>query len=70
MRSDPFALLAEFAAASDSNAWILVGGLMVHCHAERAGIAHARPTDDADIVVELAGSTTAGAAARRRRPQR
>jgi hypothetical protein len=36
---------------------MLVGGLMVHAHAQLAGIRHARPTDDADLVVEVrAGS--------------
>lgn len=53
MRSDPYALLAEVATAIDADNWILVGGLMVHCHAERSGIMHTRPTDDVDIVVEL-----------------
>lgn len=53
MPSDPYGLLAEVAAALDINDWVLVGGLMVHCHARRAGINHTRPTDDADIVVEV-----------------
>ncbi|WP_420174917.1 hypothetical protein [Luteococcus sp. OSA5] len=40
-----------------------MGGLMVHCHAHLAGITHVRPTDDADIVVELQTSTYATHAA-------
>ena len=32
---------------------MLVAGLMVHCHALRAGIVHARPTHDTDLVVEI-----------------
>lgn len=32
---------------------MLVGGLMVHAHALLSGVSHARPTDDADLVVEL-----------------
>lgn len=53
MHSDPYTLLAEVAAAIDTDGWVLVGGLMVHCHAHQAGVMHVRPTDDADIVVEL-----------------
>lgn len=41
---------------------MLVGGLMVHAHAVLAGIAHPRPTDDADLVVELRVSTYLDAA--------
>jgi fructose-specific component phosphotransferase system IIB-like protein len=46
---------------------MLVGGLMVHAHAHRAGIQHARPTDDADLVVELGAGSYAEAAAVLRR---
>lgn len=53
MRSDPFSLLLEVAQIFKPGTWILVGGLMVHCHAQMAGITHLRPTDDADIVVKL-----------------
>lgn len=53
MRSDPHALLTEVAMSFELDSWLLVGGLMVHCHAQRAGVTHVRPTDDADIVVEL-----------------
>lgn len=53
MRCDPYALLAEVATVFEVGSWLLVGGLMVHCHAQRAGITQVRPTDDVDIVVEL-----------------
>ena len=42
---------------------ILVGGLMVHAHAQLADIQHARPTDDADLVVEVRAGSYAQAAA-------
>jgi len=62
--SDPFDRLDEIARVVDPATWMLVGGLMVHCHAQRADIAHARPTDDADVVVEIRpGSYSAAAAA-------
>lgn len=53
MPSDPYLLLTELATSFKSDAWFLVGGLMVHCHAQKAGVMHLRPTDDADIVLEL-----------------
>lgn len=53
MPSDVYTQLDEIAAALPIGSWMLVGGLMVHCHAEHAGIHHARPTDDADLVLEL-----------------
>jgi hypothetical protein len=42
---------------------MLIGGLMVHAHAQLAGIVHARPTDDADLVVEVRAGSYAEAAA-------
>jgi len=42
--------------------WMLVGGLMVHAHAQLAGIRHPRPTDDADLVVEVRAGSYAEAA--------
>lgn len=51
------------AATLNPDGWVLVGGLMVHCHARRAGVTHVRPTDDADIVVELQTQTYAAHAA-------
>lgn len=55
--TDPFERIDELVLALPPERWMLVGGLMVHAHALRAGIQHVRPTDDADLVVEIrAGS--------------
>jgi hypothetical protein len=59
---DAFERLDEIAAALPSERWLLVGGLMVHAHARLAGVPHARPTDDADVVVELRAGSYAEAA--------
>lgn len=54
---DVFERLDQIAHLLPADRWMLVGGLMVHAHASLAGIPHLRPTDDADLVVELrAGS--------------
>ncbi|MFZ1411353.1 MAG: hypothetical protein WAS07_07845 [Micropruina sp.] len=50
---DVFGRIDQIAQVLPRDRWMLVGGLMVHAHARLAGIAHARPTDDADLVVEL-----------------
>ena len=59
---DAFERLDELAAALPSERWLLVGGLMVHAHASLAGVSHGRPTDDADLVVELRAGSYAEAA--------
>nr|NLI50766.1 hypothetical protein [Propionibacterium sp.] len=57
MAFDVFERVDQIALVLPPERWMLVGGLMVHAHARLAGIQHARPTDDADLVVELrAGS--------------
>lgn len=61
--SDPFAQLGEIAQALPADRWMLVGGLMVHAHAELAGLVHPRPTDDVDMVVELRAGSYLEAAA-------
>ena len=61
---DAFTRLAEIAAALPPEHWLLIGGLMVHAHAELAGVPYTRPTDDADLVVELRAVSYAGAADR------
>lgn len=53
MTGDVFNRLEEIAAVLPPERWVLVGGLMVHAHAQLAGITHTRPTDDADLVVEV-----------------
>ncbi len=64
MPSDIFDGVDEIAGVLHPQRWMLVGGLMVHSHALVAGIEHPRPTDDADLVVELrAGSYGEAAAA-------
>ena len=54
---DVFERVKEIANNLSPDRWMLVGGLMVHAHAQLAGIQHARPTDDADLVVEARPGT-------------
>jgi hypothetical protein len=61
MIADPFARLDEIATVLAPDRWMLVGGLMVHAHAQLAALPHVRPTDDADLVVELRAGTYAEA---------
>lgn len=63
MSQDVFQRLDEIAESLSPGRWMLVGGLMVHAHAQLAGIQHARPTDDADLVVEARAGSYAQAAA-------
>ena len=53
MAFDLFGAASEIATVLPASKWMLVGGLMVHAHAQLAGITHHRPTDDTDLVVEL-----------------
>lgn len=62
MSTEVLARLDEIATRLPPERWMLVGGLMVHAHALLAGVQHERPTDDADLVVELATDTYASAA--------
>jgi len=50
---DIFGALDEVADVLDPGTWMLVGGLMVHAHSVQAGVSNPRPTDDADIVLEV-----------------
>lgn len=59
MLCDPFDVLAQIALTIPSDTWMLVGGLMVHCHAQRAGVRHVRPTQDVDLVVEVRAASYA-----------
>ena len=63
MSQDVFERVQEIANNLPPDRWMLVGGLMVHAHAQLAGIQHARPTDDADLVVEARAGSYAEAAA-------
>ena len=49
----PWNLVFEVADATDSKAWVLVGGLMVHAHAIRAGVNPPRPTGDIDLLMNM-----------------
>lgn len=60
---DVWERLDEITSGLPTEHWILIGGLMVHAHAIREDVRHVRPTDDADLVVELA-TTSYPAAAR------
>jgi hypothetical protein len=64
---DVFERVAEIANNLSPDRWMLVGGLMVHAHAQLTGIQHARPTDDVDLVVEVRAGSYAQAAAVLRR---
>ena len=61
---DVFERLDEIAGALAKERWLLVGGLMVHAHAHLAGVNYPRPTDDADLVVELRAGSYAEAVSR------
>lgn len=63
MSQDVFERVEEIANNLSPDRWLLVGGLMVHAHAQLAGIPHARPTDDVDLVVEVRTGSYAQAAA-------
>lgn len=63
MSRDVFERVQEIADNLSPDRWLLVGGLMVHAHAQLAGIQHARPTDDVDLVVEVRAGSYAQAAA-------
>jgi len=60
---DVFERVQEIADKLSPDRWVLIGGLMVHAHAQLAGIQHARPTDDVDLVVEVRAGSYAQAAA-------
>ncbi|WP_404445723.1 hypothetical protein LG315_01670 [Microbacterium marinum] len=58
----PWSLLFEIAQVTTPGEWVLVGGLMVHVHAVRAGIRASRPTEDVDLLLNIAASTVAAVA--------
>jgi len=58
----PWSLLLEVARATPDDAWALVGGLMVHVHALRAGIVASRPTRDIDLVLDVHAATVSAVA--------
>lgn len=50
----PWPLAFELASALPKGSWVLVGGLMVHIHALRAGLVAMRPTSDVDLLLNVA----------------
>lgn len=59
---DVWSHLDDVAKAIPAHHWMLIGGLMVHAHAQQRGIRHVRPTDDADLVIELSATSYPAAA--------
>lgn len=49
----PWSTLFELTAATRTEGWVLVGGLMVQLHARRAGIPEPRATKDVDLLVDV-----------------
>lgn len=58
----PWPLAFEIAAATPPGSWVLVGGLMVHVHAIRAGIEATRPTRDVDVLLNIEAATVSDVA--------
>lgn len=58
----PWSLLFEIADVTTPGEWVLVGGLMVHAHALRAGITASRPTEDVDLLLNLAAASVGAVA--------
>lgn len=53
----PWPLAFEVAASTPPGSWALVGGLMVHVHALRAGIEATRPTNDIDLLLNIGANS-------------
>lgn len=58
----PWPLAFEVAASTPPGSWALVGGLMVHVHALRAGIEATRPTRDIDLLLNIGASSVSAVA--------
>jgi len=52
----PWSTVFDVIEATDTDDWVLVGGLMVQLHARRAGIPPPRATKDVDLVVDVAAN--------------
>lgn len=59
----PWRLLFEIAEVTTPGEWVLVGGLMVQVHALRARVGASRPTDDVDLLLNLAAANVGAVAA-------
>ena len=55
----PWPLAFELASSLPPGSWVLVGGLMVHVHALRAGVKASRPTTDVDLLLNIETSSAA-----------
>lgn len=49
----PWPLAFDLASGLPTGSWVLVGGLMVHVHALRAGVNASRPTTDVDLLLNI-----------------
>lgn len=58
---EPWAILAEVARNVDTDAWVLVGGLMTKAHALLSGLPDGtvRPTSDVDLLIDVLSTTFA-----------
>jgi len=54
----PWSTVFDIIEATDTDDWVLVGGLMVQLHARRAGIPPPRATKDVDLVVDVAANNS------------
>lgn len=52
----PWSTVFEVIEATETNDWVLVGGLMVQLHARRSNIPPPRATKDVDLVVDVAAN--------------
>ena len=52
----PWSTVFDVIEATDTDDWVLVGGLMVQLHARRASIPPPRATKDVDVVVDVAAN--------------
>lgn len=55
----PWPLAFELAPGLPKGSWVLVGGLMVHVHALRAGVKASRPTTDVDLQLNIETASAA-----------
>ena len=53
----PWSLLFEIAEVTTPGEWVLVGGLMVHAHALRAGFPATRPSEDVFLLLNLSAAS-------------
>lgn len=54
----PWSTVFDVIEATDTDDWVLVGGLMVQLHARRTGIPPPRATKDVDLVVDVVANNS------------